>query len=306
MTTLTRLRSGSWAMTALGVASAIATVAVIAVLAFDQRSLLGVPVWFKPLKFFVSTAIYGLTLAWLLTLVPLGRSRVARGAFAVGAVAWGIELALITLQAARGVPSHFNVTTGTDIAIFALMGVTATILWITNMVVAGLVLADRDLDPVWSTAIVAGLGLAVLGMGLAFLMPTQDTELGGPGFLLQGGHAVGVADGGAGLPLLNWSTQGGDLRAAHFVGLHGLQVMPLLALLAGRRRGWDDRRRVRLLQVGALGYAGFTLLLTWQALRGQPVLRPDGLTLLALGALVVAVIAAVGVLARPVAARMRA
>lgn len=303
---LTRLRSGSAAMTALGVASAIAAVAVLGVLAFDQRTLLGAPLWFKPLKFFVSTVIYGVTLAWLLTLVPLGRSRLARGAFAVGAVAWGIELALITLQAARGLPSHFNVTSGTEVAIFAVMGVTATILWLSNIVVAGLVLADRHLDRVWSTAILAGLGLAILGMALAFLMPFQDAELQGAGFLLQGAHAVGVADGGPGLPLLNWSTEGGDLRAAHFVGLHGLQVMPLLALLAARRRDWDERRKVRLLQVGALGYAGLTLLLAWQALRGQPVLAPDALTLLALAALALAVLAAVALLARPAAARMRA
>lgn len=223
----------------------------------------------------------------------------------MGAVAWGIELVLITLQAARGAPSHFNVTTGTDTAIFAVMGVTATILWLSNIVVAGLVLADRHLDRVWSTAILAGLGLAILGMALAFLMPFQDAELQGAGFLLQGAHAVAVADGGPGLPLLNWSTEGGDLRAAHFVGLHGLQVMPLLALLTARRPDWDERRRVRLLQVGALGYAGLTLLLAWQALRGQPVLAPDALTLLALGALAVAVLAAVALLARPAAARMR-
>lgn len=294
VTTLSRLRSGSPAMTGLAVASVIATVAVLAVLAFDQRVLLGAPLWFKPLKFFISTAIYGVTLAWLLTRVSLGRSRLARGAFLVGAVAWTIELALIATQAVRGVPSHFNIASGTDVAIFAVMAVTATILWITNIVVAGLVLAERDLDPVWATAITAGLGLAILGMTLAFLMPLQDSALAGRELLLQGGHAVGVADGGAGLPLLNWSTEGGDLRVPHFVGLHGLQVMPLLAVVAARLPDRDQRQRVRLLRVGALGYAGLTLLLAWQALRGQPLLRPDGLTLIAAGVLAIAVVAGVG------------
>ena len=52
----------------------------------------------------------------------------------------------------------------------------------------------------------------------------------------QLGHAVGVPEGSAGLPVVNWSTEGGDLRVAHFLGLHGLQAIPLFALLHERFR----------------------------------------------------------------------
>ncbi len=99
------------------------------------------------------------------------------------------------------------------------------------------------------------------------------------GFVMSavGSHAVGVPDGGPGLPFVGWSTIGGDLRVGHFVGLHALQVLPLLAALVAQR-GLPEAARVRAVVSVAAGYLGLVLLLTWQALRAQPVLAPDGLT----------------------------
>ncbi|MGA5761861.1 hypothetical protein [Nonomuraea bangladeshensis] len=64
-------------------------------------------------------------------------------------------------------------------------------------------------------------------------------------------HNVGVPDGGPGLPLTGWSTVGGDLRIPHFVGLHGLQVMLVVALVLGLlasrvTRLHDERTRAGL------------------------------------------------------------
>jgi hypothetical protein len=98
---------------------------------------------------------------------------------------------------------------------------------------------------------------------------------------------VGVPDGGSGLFLVGWSTTGGDLRIGHFVGMHALQVLPLLAagLAAVGHGRLDETARIRIVQIAAAGYAGVVVLVTWQALRGQPLLAPDALTLAALGAL---------------------
>jgi hypothetical protein len=113
-----------------------------------------------------------------------------------------------------------------------------------------------------------------------------------------GAHAVGVPDGGPGLPFFGWSTTGGDLRIAHFVGMHALQGMPLVAAVFAAI-GVDEGTRVRLVQVAGVAWTGLVVLLTWQALRAQPLLAPDATTLTALGVLVAGTVAAAaGVLVR--------
>lgn len=99
-----------------------------------------------------------------------------------------------------------------------------------------------------------------------------------------GAHTVGAPDGGLGLPLTNWSALHGDLRVAHFFGLHALQLLPLIALLLRQVPGLSTERQVWLVLVAAGSALGLFALLLWQALRGQALLRPDAWTLAALGA----------------------
>src|SRR5258705_73246 len=117
----------------------------------------------------------------------------------------------------------------------------------------------------------AQLGAAVAGRGLA----------------IGGEHSVGVPDGGSGVQLVGWSTTGGDLRVAHFVGLHALQMLPLAGWLLSRSRArrLGAGHRLALAWTAGLSYLGLIALLTWQALRGQPLIAPDAATLAALGAL---------------------
>jgi hypothetical protein len=109
---------------------------------------------------------------------------------------------------------------------------------------------------------------------------------------IVGAHSVGVANGGPGLPVFGWSTVGGDLRVAHFVGLHALQVLPFLGWLMSRRKGvlalLTANERLALVWTAGLVYLGLILLLVWQALRGQSVVRPDAQTIAAAAALVAA------------------
>ena len=97
-----------------------------------------------------------------------------------------------------------------------------------------------------------------------------------------GAHTVGAPDGGPGIRGTGWSTEHGDLRVPHFVGLHALQVLPLLAFLLRRRRLSSDAK-VRLTFTAAGSYFALFAILLAQTLRGEPVLHPDALTMETLG-----------------------
>lgn len=187
----------------------------------------------------------------------------------------------------RGRRIHFNVATESDRTIHNLLAFGAYTAFLATAAVAALLCLQRLPDKSQASAVRSGLGLALIGMTIAGLMftptPRQDAALQAG---VVGAHAVGVADGGRGLPLLGWSTEGGDLRVAHFIGLHALQLLPLLAimLLALSRRYPILRPplvRRGLVRVAALGYLGLIVVLTWQALRGQSLIHPDGWTMLA-------------------------
>ncbi|MEU7282371.1 hypothetical protein AB0A69_26885 [Streptomyces sp. NPDC045431] len=276
------------AMAAVGVVSAVGLVV-------DDRVLLGMPIWEKPLKFALSLGAYAATLAWMLSLLDRGR-RISWWAGTVIAAASSVEVALIIVQAARGKRSHFNDETVLDAGLYAVMGVTVAVLWLAGVVVAVLMFRQPLPDRATAWAIRLGSGIGVVGLALGFLMsqPTPE-QLSGEVVGTVGAHSVGVPDGGPHLPLTGWAATGGDLRIAHFTGMHALQVLPLLALaLAAAARRHPEARladpavRTRLVIVTSAGYLGLVALVTWQALRGQPLIAPDAPTLIAAGVLALA------------------
>ncbi|MET0493912.1 MAG: hypothetical protein ABW000_12370 [Actinoplanes sp.] len=271
---------------AMAVLTVVATIGVLA----DPRVLTGGPIWIKPLKFAVSFVLYGTTLAWMLSLLPR-RSRVAEWAATVIVAVSVIEMVIIVTQVIRGQASHFNATTPLNTALFSIMGNAIMVLFFAQAVIAIVLARQRLGDRVSTTAVRLGLGLSLLGMLAAIPMVLPSAAPDRPG--ISGAHSVGVPDGGPGLPLVGWSTVGGDLRIGHFVGLHALQALPLLALLLGTRL--TERARVGLLRVAGGAYAVLVVMLTWQALRGQPLLRPDPLTLVAWSVLVVATAASAAI-----------
>ncbi len=242
---------------ALAALALFVTLAVVA--PFDSRLVTGINPWIKPMKFAISIAIFLATLAWFMPdLGPWPRARRWIRRVVVGTMT--VELVAIVGQAARGTTSHFNQSSAVDAAIFSLMGIAITVN--TLAVAAMLPLVRRDTPDaragyVWGMRL--GMAVFVIGSLLGFVIVTNQ------------GHSVPGPDGGPGLPFLNWAVDQGDLRVAHFIGLHALQALPLLGFVLDRRHSARASRTRVLSAVAAVWLVGMgaTLLL---ALAGWPLL----------------------------------
>ena len=287
---LTAARRGHPGLYRFAIAMTALSVVLVGLAAVDHRTLLGAPLWFKPLKFAISLAAYGAALAWMLG--QLRKPALRRTGWVI-VLAGTIEIAIIVWQAAHGVRSHFNTDNPTSALLYELMGVTVGVLWLATLAIAVRFLREPGRDPAAGLAIRLGLGVGLVGMAVGIIMS------------VHGAHAVGVPDGGPGLPFAGWSTTGGDLRVAHFAGMHALQLIPLLAagLAAFTGNRFDARGRRQIVLAVSGGYLALVLLLTWQALRAQPVLAPDGPTITALAVILAATGAGIATARRRVVVR---
>lgn len=264
----------------------VAIVATVGVFT-DDRMLVGVPIWHKAAKFGVSITIYTLTIAWLLKLLPVRGKWVYRLGTAIAFLITA-ELALIVLQIIRGRTSHFNNSTAFDSAVFYAMGAMVALVWTINLVL-GIVLFIRGLPQrTLSASLRWGTMIGLIGMALALLMNVGEfgaVDMENQPAGIVGAHSVGVRDGGPAMPITGWNTEAGDLRVPHFVGIHGLQAVPLvgLAVMAlGSRwaRLRSVSRQVWLVRVFALTFLGLLAIVTSQAMRGHPISDVDGQTLI--------------------------
>jgi hypothetical protein len=295
--TMTTLWQTDARLTAVGIAMLALLAATAVALLVDPREVMGAPAWMKPAKFAASIAIYTLTLAWVFTYLPEWK-RTRRVVSWVTAVTLMLEIVIIDAQAWRGTTSHFNVGTVLDGVLFTIMGLAIAIQTLTATAVAVALWRQRFSDRALGWALRLGMTITLIGAMTGGLMtqPTReqrDNARAGHRMTVAGAHTVGAADGGPGLPGTGWSREHGDLRVAHFLGLHALQMLSLVALLLARL-GWQDIRRVRTVWAISASYVSLFVLLLWQALRGQSVTAPDAETLTALAMWAVLTALAVG------------
>ena len=292
-----RLWRGSPPLAAVGTLMlAVAGASVVAMLV-DPRVITGAPAWLKPFKFAVSIAIYSLTLAWIFGYLS-DWPRVRRIVGWVTAIVFVLEVAIIDMQAWRGTTSHFNISTPLNGVLFAVMGIAIFVQTAVSVAVAVALWRQRVTDRVLGWALRFGMVLTIAGAMTGPLM-TRPTSAqlaaarAGERMTIAGAHSVGGVDGGPGIPVTGWSREHGDVRVPHFIGLHAIQSLAILAV-ALRRWRRTEAVRVKAMLAAVASYASFFALLLWQALRGQSLVAPDatmvvslaiwaGVTLLVLG-----------------------
>jgi hypothetical protein len=277
------LDRGSRSLTITGYLMLADIVLSLTGLIVDPSTVGGAPTWMKPLKFAISTGLFSFTVAFMIGKLNKTR-RFATLLGRVMALALTLEIVLIDMQAARHTASHFNQETPFDKAVFGIMGIGIAVLFLSTILVFLASCAERFQSDKqgrsmgWVLRLGLGLSLAGMATGILMALPSRQqltAAESGQKVARMGSHTVGAPDGGPGMPLTGWSADHGDLRIAHFIGLHCMQVLLLGWLLTANRAGWSDRRQTRLIWVLAASVSGIFSTVLWQALRGQPFLRPD-------------------------------
>ncbi|MEL6719424.1 MAG: hypothetical protein AAFP82_11970 [Bacteroidota bacterium] len=223
---------------------------------YNEVEVLGINSLIKPLKFSISIWIFCWTTAYIIHY--FNDKRIVKRLTVLIILTMLYEQAVITIQAMRGTLSHFNTETPLEGLLFSLMGV-----FITAMTLYFLYAnfkfwrQDDTLTPVVKSSIFWGVNIFVFAGLMGGFMA---------GFL---SHNVGGEMGGESLPFVNWSTEYGDLRIGHFIGLHALQVIPIVGFRINRTIN-DDQKAVRLLHLITILYFSVVIFTFGQAFLGLP------------------------------------
>jgi hypothetical protein len=218
------------------------------------KEILGINAYIKPAKFFLSIGIMGFTMSWYM--VYLNNRRAVTIYSWVMIITMIIEMTIIVWQASNGRLSHFNISSHFHGNLFKLMGVAIVTFTLWTLYIGILFFRQKNFPLDLPQGYIWGMRLGILFFVI---------------FAFEGGHMVrllahtiGGPDGSEGLPFINWSKTYGDLRVAHFFGMHSLQILPLMGFYLAR-----TKTQIFLL---AITWFLFVALLYWQATLGFPLL----------------------------------
>lgn len=218
-----------------------------------HKQVMGINAWIKPFKFFLSTAIFVWTMAWLMYYLKEQHKVTVFNWVVVAVLAF--ETIYIAWQASKGQLSHFNTSTPFHAAMFSLMGISILMLTLWTGYIGYLFFTDGVVQ--LPSSYLWGIRLGII------LFVLFAVEGGLMGALMR--HTVGASDGGKGLPLINWSSNNGDLRIAHFIGMHALQFLPLAGY-------YISKTPKQIIGISII-YFLVTVAILVQALLGKPFIK---------------------------------
>ena len=220
---LQELRSRNRELFYFGWFNLLGAIACIVMSLLSNTTVLGISAWIKPAKFFLSTTAFVWTIAWLL--YYLNEPRKISIYNKVVIIVLLFENSYITIRAANGEMSHFNISSAFNTNMFQLMGLAISLLTIWTGYFTWLFF--KRSFPQLKRHYLWGIRFGLL----SFILFAMSGYI----MLVFMGHKVGGSDGGTGLPFVNWSGHYGDLRVAHFMGMHSLQLLPLMGYYISKR-----------------------------------------------------------------------
>ena len=224
----------------------------LALTKMTSTQVYNISAWIKPFKFAFSTFLFSWAMAWYCYYLP---------SFNITYYNWVVivmlsfEIVYIAIQAGKGQLSHYNLSTPMYAFLYSMMATAATLVTLYTAYVGYLFFANDfpSLPTYYVWAIRWGIFLFVVFSFEGFVMGSRLT------------HTIGGPDGGDGIPFLNWSTKFGDPRVAHFIGMHALQVLPILAFYL--------LKNTKTILLASIVYALLALFTLVQALQGRPLLK---------------------------------
>jgi hypothetical protein len=219
--------------------------------------------WIKPIKFSMSFSTFASTVSLLLLVlrIPKWQLTLARRAIAASVALEILSLAAQAWRSAYHISGQSLLDTCLAHTTNSMVMVnTAIVCWILALFCANRVHMDR-IDWPMVSAVRYSIVIFLAGNAIGGYM------------LARGSHTVGLADGGPGLPFVNWSIIGGDLRIAHFIAIHAIQIVPLFAYILSQMSPILPVK-YRRMAAGALALAvSFAVGATFvQAAMGRPLI----------------------------------
>jgi hypothetical protein len=226
---------------------------------YNKEVVLGINSMIKPIKFALSIWIYCWTMALLLFYIN-DQNKVKKYSW-LAVIAMGFEQFAIVSQALRGQLSHFNDSSIYGRVIYALMGIFIVVLTVQTLRIAITFIRQKTYKIPTSLALSIKIGLIYFVIFSFF------------GGYISGvnGHTIGAKDGGAGLPLINWSTLFGDLRVAHFFGIHALQIIPIFGYWVSNQ--YTSNSSTKAIWIFSIIYLAFVCFTMTQAMIGMPLVH---------------------------------